>query len=173
MTMKNLKPTILAEFSKAKKKNSHQKLLNSIRVLFTLQVSMGLLISSYSVFTIRPKPKRKFQHIHIRSCSRRTKELLWTFSIFCQFTQQFSKIPKMLLWVFSVINNRLAFSFLQCLFFSCKIILSYCNLLLLASFCERLLLPVVYCVVYGYTVKFGDFSSPEKKRYAFFSKHTD
>ena len=41
----------------------------------------------------------------------------WGTQHFCWYTQQFSKIPKMLLWVFSVINNILAFSFLQRLFF--------------------------------------------------------
>ena len=73
---------------------------------------------------------------------------------FCRYTQQFSKILKISLWVFLVTNSILVFLFLYCLFFFffVKVAFPCCNLFPLVSFHECLLSLVVHirCLqIYG------------------------
>ena len=98
---------------------------------------------------------------------KKTLETAWGTHHFCWYTQQFSKISKMSLWVFSVINNILFFHFYNAFFFvksHSHSVTCFCLCSFVSVYCRR----ECTCVVYGYTVKFGGFSSSKKKKCVFF-----
>ena len=84
-------------------------------------------------------------------------ELLVASITFAGAPQQFPKMPKNTLMVFSVVNNRLNFSLLQCHFFH-KISVTSCKLLPLRAVCKCIWSPVVCVRLWGIYDEFWSIS---------------